>query len=337
MKLYRLQSFNGFDGLTLQEGDISSPGPREVLIQVQATSLNYRDIAIARGEYGGAQPKLGIIPLSDGAGNITAIGNEVAGFAVGDRVTAIFRQNWLGGPMPLRAVHGDLGGSRDGMLAQAVVLNEESIVKFPPHLSYSEAATLPCAAVTAWHAFHAGTASLAPGQTVLVLGSGGVAIFALQFAKRLGANVVAITSSEAKVDMLCSLGADVVINYAHKPDWQQQVLSMTNGIGVDRVIETGGAGTLERSLMSTAAHGRVILIGVLSGPARIDPAPILLKRIELIGISTGSRDMFEQMNRAIGQWQLHPVINHTFDFEDAKSAYDYLAGGNHIGKVIIAV
>jgi NADPH:quinone reductase-like Zn-dependent oxidoreductase len=172
---------------------------------------------------------------------------------------------------------------------------------------------------------------------VLVLGSGGVAIFALQFAKRLGANVVAITSSEAKVDMLRSLGADVVINYAHKPDWQQQVLSMTNGIGVDRVIETGGAGTLERSLMSTAAHGRVILIGVLSGPARIDPAPILLKRIELIGISTGSRDMFEQMNRAIGQWQLHPVINHTFDFEDAKSAYDYLAGGNHIGKVIIAV
>ncbi len=335
MKLYRLRSLESFDGLEMCEEDSPVAGPYDVSIRIRATSLNYRDIAIARNEYGVGQIKPGIIPLSDGAGDIIAVGDKVRGFAVGDRVAGIFRQNWQGGPMPLRAVRADLGGNRDGVLAQQVVLHEESIVKLPKHLSYEEGATLPCAAVTAWSALHIG-APLLPGQTILVLGSGGVSIFALQIAKRLGANVIATTSSEEKAGKLRGLGADTVINYTAHPEWQHEVLAAAGGIGVDRVIETGGAGTLERSLQATAMHGRVVLIGVLAGPGSINPASILQKRLDVVGISTGSRDTFEQMNRAMEQWALHPVIDTVFPFEEARAAYDYLLSGKHLGKVVIS-
>lgn len=335
MKLYRLSSLGNFDGLDIREEDAPTAGPYDVLVRMHAASLNYRDLAIARNEYGGGQLKPGIIPLSDGAGEIIAVGKRVRGFAVGDRVAGLFRQNWQGGPMPLRAVQADLGGNRDGVLAQQVAFNEESIVKLPAHLSYEEGATLPCAAVTAWSALHNG-APLMPGQTVLVLGSGGVSVFALQFAKHLGAKVIATTSSEAKAVHLKALGADTVINYTAHPEWQHEVMAATGGKGVDRVIETGGAGTLERSLQSTAMHGRIILIGVLSGPGAINPAPILFKRLQLTGISTGSRDMFEQMNLAMEQWGLHPVIDKTFSFAEVRTAYDYMYSGSHLGKIVIS-
>ncbi|WP_413723954.1 zinc-dependent alcohol dehydrogenase family protein [Sodalis sp. RH16] len=335
MKLYRLKTLTSFDGLEMCEEEAPTAGAHEVSIRIRATSLNYRDIAIARNQYGVGQIQPGIIPLSDGAGDIIAVGHQVRGFAVGDRVAGIFRQNWQGGPMPLRAVPADLGGNRDGVLAQQVVLYEEGIVKLPAHLSYEEGATLPCAAVTAWRALHDGT-PLLPGQTILILGSGGVSVFALQMAKRLGANVIATTSSEEKAAKLRALGADTVINYAAHGEWQHEVLAATGGIGVDRVIETGGPGTLERSLQATAMHGRVVVIGVLAGPGTINPAPILQKRLTLTGISTGSRDMFEQMNRALEQWALHPIIDTVFPFEEARAAYDYLLSGKHLGKVVIS-
>jgi NADPH:quinone reductase-like Zn-dependent oxidoreductase len=335
MRSYHVERFGDFDGLVAKDHAEPHPGPHEVLIRVAASSLNYRDIAMIRGEYGGPLPQPGFVPLSDGAGDIVAIGGRVRGFALGDRVAGIFRQNWLGGKMPLRALDSDLGGSRDGMLTQAIALNEESIVKIPAHLSHQEAATLPCAAVTAWHALHAGE-PVAPGQTVLVLGSGGVSVFALQFAKHIGARVIATSSNAKKLERLKSLGADDVINYSLVPDWDKEVLRLTDGHGVDRVIEIGGAGTLARSMRSTAISGRIIVIGVLAGQKDIDPSIILGRRLTVQAISTGSREMFESMNRALARWQLHPVIDRVFPFDAARDAYRYLADAGHFGKVVIA-
>lgn len=309
-------------------------GAHDVAIRVRASSLNFRDHAIISGFYGGPQPKPGVIPVSDGAGEIIAIGERVKGFAPGDRVAGIFRQNWYGGTMPVRALDSDLGCSRDGMLTEIAALHEESIVKIPAHLSYQEAATLPCAAITAWHALQAG-APIAPGETILTLGSGGVSTFALQFAHRSGARVISTTSNTEKAGRLRSLGADEIIDYSQTPDWELEVLRMTNGSGVDRVIETGGAGTLTRSLRATKVNGRVILIGVLAGDADINPAPILLKRLTVQAITTGSREMFENMNRAIEQWQLRPLIDRTFDFAQAVDAYRYLADQQHVGKIVV--
>jgi NADPH:quinone reductase-like Zn-dependent oxidoreductase len=305
------------------------------LIRVAASSLNFRDIAIVRKEYGGPLPPLGFVPLSDGAGDIAAVGARVRGFAVGDRVAGIFRQNWLGGKMPLRALDSDLGGSRDGMLTEAIALHEESIVKIPAHLSHQEAAALPCAAVTAWHALHAGE-PVAPGQTVLILGSGGVSVFALQFASRIGARVIAISSSDPKLERLKSLGADDTVNYSQHSEWDKEVLRLTDGQGVDRVVEIGGAGTLARSMRSAAVNGRIVVIGVLAGQKDIDPSPILGRRLTVQAISTGSREMFDEMNRAMARWQLRPVIDKVFAFEQAREAYRHLAQARHFGKVVIA-
>jgi NADPH:quinone reductase-like Zn-dependent oxidoreductase len=335
MRSYHVERFGGFDGLVIKEHAEPQAGPHDVLIRVAASSLNFRDIALIRGDYGGPLPPPGFVPLSDGAGDIVAIGARVRGFAVGDRVAGIFRQNWLGGKMPLRALASDLGGSRDGMLTQMIALHEEAIVKIPEHLSHQEAAALPCAAVTAWHALHTGE-PVAPGQTVLVLGSGGVSVFALQFAKHIGARVIATSSSANKLDRLKSLGADDVINYAQFPDWDKEVLRLTEGHGVDRVIEIGGAGTLARSMRATAISGRVVVIGVLAGQKDIDPSIILGRRLTVQAISTGSREMFENMNRALAQWQLHPVIDKVFSFDGARDAYRYLAEARHLGKVVIA-
>lgn len=309
-------------------------GPRDVLIRVMANSLNYRDLAIATGSYGGPRPKPDVIPVSDGAGVIVATGVDVTGYAPGDRVVGIFRQNWQGGAMPLRAAQSDLGGSRDGMLAELVALNEEAICKLPDYLSWSEAASLPCAAVTAWNGLTVG-GTVMPGQSVLVLGSGGVSLFALQFAKHLGARVIATTSSAAKADRLRALGADAVVNYRETPDWGEAVRALTDGVGVDRVIETGGSGTLQQSITAAAVQARIVLIGVLAGAGRIDPLPILLKRLTIQAISTGSREMLEQMLSAMQAWGMHPVIDRSFAFEDARAAYAHLRSGTHFGKIVI--
>lgn len=334
MKLYRVEELGTIGGLRLREEAFPEPGDHEVVVRVRATSLNYRDLAIIRLEYGGPAPDLNFVPLSDGAGEIVKLGGKVRGWSVGDRVAGLFRQNWLGGKMPLRTVKTDLGANLDGMLAEAVALNEEGIVKLPDHLSFEEGATLPCAALTAWNALNAGV-PIKPGHTVLVLGSGGVSIFAMQFAKSIGARVLATTSSDEKAARLRSMGADHVINYRTSPEWENAVMEFTGGTGADRILETGGGSSIDRSLRAAAVNGSVIVIGVLADNGKIDPLPILLRRLTVKAISTGSREMFEDMNAAISNWQLQPVIDRIFSFDQAPQAYEYLASGGHIGKIVI--
>jgi NADPH:quinone reductase-like Zn-dependent oxidoreductase len=289
------------------------PGPHQIVVQVRAVSLNYRDLGILGNS---AQPTPRI-PLSDGAGEVIAAGEAVTRVSVGDRVAGIFFQNWLAGDV-FAAVHdAALGGSVDGMLAEQVLLSEEGVVRIPDHLSYEEAATLPCAAVTVWNSL-VEQGGLRAGDTVLLLGTGGVSIFGLQFAKQHGARVIITSSSDEKLERARALGADETLNYKTTPDWEKSVWDLTGKRGVDHVVEVGGAGTLERSLRAVRAGGTVGLIGVLTGfEAQVNPILVLQKSIRLQGIYVGSRAMFESMNRALTQSKMRPVIDRVFAFDEA--------------------
>lgn len=333
MKAYEIHA--GADALKLVERPDPQPGYGQVLVRVRATSLNYRDLIVAQGNYAGQNSA--IIPMSDGAGDVVAIASGVTRVKVGDRVAGIFFQNWIAGAITKQIMKSDLGGGIDGMLAEFVVLNQDGLVHLPAHLSYEEGATLPCAAVTAWHGLVT-KGSVTAGETMLVLGTGGVSMFALQFAKLHGARVIATSSSDEKLERARTLGADETINYKTTPDWEKQVYQLTDQVGVDHVVEVGGAGTLSKSIQTVRYGGRISLIGVLSGFAgEINPQPILGKSITLQGIYVGSREMFEAMNRAIAQAQLQPVIDRVFPFTEAKAAYQYLQSGSHFGKVVIQV
>lgn len=333
MKAYEIHA--GADALKLVERPDPQPGYGQVLVRVRATSLNYRDLIVAQGNYAGQ--KSAIVPMSDGAGDVVAIGYGVTRVKVGDRVAGIFFQNWIAGAITKQIMKSDLGGGIDGMLAEFVVLNQDGLVHLPAHLSYEEGATLPCAAVTTWHGLVT-KGSVTAGETMLVLGTGGVSMFALQFAKLHGARVIATSSSDEKLERARTLGADETINYKTTPDWEKQVYQLTDQVGVDHVVEVGGAGTLSKSIQAVRYGGRISLIGVLSGFAgEINPQPILGKSITLQGIYVGSREMFEAMNRAIAQAQLQPVIDRVFPFTEAKAAYQYLQSGSHFGKVVIQV
>jgi len=337
MKLYEFRETKGIDSMMPVERDVPKPGPGEVLIRVHAVSLNYRDLLIAQGKYLRGL-KLPLIPLSDGAGEVAEIGSGVTRVKTGDRVAGIFMQNWLSGEVSPYVPRTALGGTVDGMLSEYVVLHQDGIVQIPSHLSYEEAATLPCAAVTAWNALT--TSTLKPGITVLVQGTGGVSIFGLQLAKLSGARVLVTSSSEEKLQKAATLGTAAVdlINYRTVPDWDQKVLERTNGIGVDHVIEVGGPGTLGRSMTAVRVGGRISVIGLLTGAdGTVNPMPILGKQIQVQGIFVGSRDMFEAMNRAITLHQLHPVIDKVFGFDEAHLALKYLESGAHFGKVVIRV
>ncbi len=328
MKAYQVGT-SGLQAVELPEPQVNWG---EVLIRVHAVSLNYRDLMVAGGKYPGLN--LPLIPLSDGAGEVMAIGEGVTSIQVGDRVAGIFFQDWLAGKLTRQKINSALGGAIDGMLAEYVVLNQAGVVRLPQHLSYAQGATLPCAAVTAWQAL-VQRGSLTAGETVLLLGTGGVSIFALQFAKLLGARVIITSSSDEKLAKAKALGANETINYRQYPDWEQEVYRLTQQEGVDQVVEVGGAGTLERSLRATAIGGRISLIGVLSGPGEFNHAQILRKSIDVQGIYVGSREMFETMNRAIELHQLRPVVDKVFSLETVPDAYAYLASGNHFGKVVI--
>lgn len=333
MKVYEIRQGTGRDALTLVERPDPQLGFGQVLIQVRATSLNYRDLIVAQGNYSGQQSSL--IPMSDGAGDVVAIGEGVTRLKVGDRVAGIFFQDWLAGTITKDIMKSDLGGGIDGMLAEYVTLDQNGVVLLPNHLSYEEGATLPCAAVTAWHALVT-KGGLKAGETVLLLGTGGVSIFALQFAKLHGARTIVTSSSDEKLERAKALGADETINYKTIPNWEEEVCRLTDSVGVDHVVEVGGAGTLEKSIKSARYGGRISLIGVLSGfGGEINPQPLLGKSITLQGIYVGSREMFEAMNRAIAHHQLKPIIDRTFTFTEANEAYQYLKGGSHFGKVII--
>jgi NADPH:quinone reductase-like Zn-dependent oxidoreductase len=336
MKVYELQSNAGIDALKLVERPEPEPKAGQVLIRVRATSLNYRDLIVAQGTYGSGQ-KYPLIPMSDGAGEVVAVGEGVTRVKVGDRVAGIFFQNWIYGQLTRQKMKSDLGGGIDGMLAEYVVLHQDGLVVLPNHISYEEGATLPCAAVTAWHAVVT-KGNVGAGETVLLLGTGGVSIFALQFAKIHGARVIITSSSNEKLARAKELGADETINYKITPDWEKQVYELSDRTGVDHVVEVGGAGTLPKSLQAVRIGGHISLIGVLSGRGeQVDPLPILFKSLTVQGIYVGSREIFEDMNQAIAQHQIKPVIDRVFGFNEAQQAYAYLQSAAHFGKVVIQV
>jgi NADPH:quinone reductase-like Zn-dependent oxidoreductase len=336
MKAWQFIKTFGLENLECIELPDPRPGPGQAVVRVRACSLNYRDLVVSKGGYGRAV-KPPLIPLSDGAGEVIAVGEGVTRVKVGDRVAGAFMQGWLDGPPDDAKAATALGGSIDGMLAGQVCLNADGLVRFPGHLSFEEAAALPCAAVTAWHSlFDSG--DLMPGETVLVQGSGGVSIFALQFAKQAGARVIATTSGrDGKAERLRALGADAVVNYRDTPEWDRPVREFTGGVGVDHVIEVGGAGTLPLSMKSVRRGGHIALIGVLAGGGEIDPRFIFLKQLRIQGIYVGSRTMFEAMNRAIEVSGMRPVVDRVFGFEEVKEAMNYLESGAHFGKVCIRV
>jgi NADPH:quinone reductase-like Zn-dependent oxidoreductase len=280
--------------------------------------------------------RLPLVPLSDGAGDVVEAGAEVTRFKAGDRVVASFFQNWIAGSAHPSIFRSALGGAIDGTLAEYVALNEEGLVRIPDYMSFEEASTLPCAALTSWNALVT-MGRIKSGETVLALGTGGVSIFALQFARIHGARVIATSSSDAKLAHLRELGASGVINYQTTPEWDVKVLEMTGGEGVDHVIEVGGSGTLTRSIRAVKLGGRISLIGLLAGGGQIDPMPMLLKSVTLQGIYVGSREMFEEMNRAMEVNNVQPVIDRIFPFSEAREAYRHLESGAHFGKVCIAV
>jgi NADPH:quinone reductase-like Zn-dependent oxidoreductase len=335
MKLYEIRETKGIDSLIRIEREVPKPAAGEVLVRIHAVSLNYRDLLITQGKYARGL-KLPLIPLSDGAGEVVAVGAGVTRVQRGDRVAGIFMQNWLSGEVSPYVARSALGGSVDGVLAEYVVFHEDGVVHIPPHLSYEEAATLPCAAVTAWNALT--TSTLKPGITVLVQGTGGVSIFALQFARLAGARVIATSSSDEKLKRTAELGASDGINYRSVPDWDTAVLERTNGIGVDHIVEVGGPGTLARSLNAVRVGGRISVIGLLTGPeTAVNPMPILGKQIQVQGIFVGSREIFEAMNRAISLHQFRPVVDRVIPFEEAREALKYMQSGSHFGKIVIRV
>ncbi len=323
--------------IRLVERPDPSPGPDQVLVRVRAASLNYRDQAIPAGTYIGGPLTRDTIPLSDGAGDVVAVGAGVTKYKIGDRVVATFTQIPPdGSPFAARLA---LGCPLDGMLAERVVLYEDGLLPIPEGLSYEEAACLPCAGVTAWHALmHAGR-PLTAGDTVLALGTGGVSIFALQFAAAAAARVIVTSSSDAKIARAHSLGASDGINYVTTPNWDQEALALTRGRGVDCVIEVGGVGTLNKSFQSLAFGGKVVLIGLLTGRAGgdINPYTLMPKRGNLHGIFVGDREMFVEMNRAIEGNGLRPAVDKVFSFDDAPAAYRYQSAGQFVGKVVISI
>ena len=333
MRAWRFVDGFGFDNLRIVDLPEAAPGPGQALVQVRACSLNFRDLVVTKGGYGRAV-KAPLTPLSDGAGEVIAVGEGVTRVKPGDRVCGIFMQRWLSGPPDDDKAASAMGGAINGMLAEQVCLNAEGLVRFPDHLSFTEAATLPCAAVTAWNAlFRSG--NLTPGESVVVQGTGGVSVFALQFAALAGARVIATSSSDQKLERVRALGAVAGINYRTTPEWDKPVKELTNGIGADHIVEVGGGGTLPASIRAARRGGHIALIGVVAGTAEVDTRPVFLKSLRVHGIYVGSREMFEEMNRAISAHQLRPVVDRVFAFDQAIDAMRYLETGAHFGKVCL--
>jgi NADPH:quinone reductase-like Zn-dependent oxidoreductase len=333
MRAWTIPSF-GFDNLQLIDRPEPTPGPGQVVVAVRAVSLNFRDLLIVRGQY---NPRMAFprIPCSDAAGEVIAIGPGVTRVAVGDRVCGTFMQTWVAGRLTDAAGRSALGGEIDGVLAERLLLSEKGVVQYPAHLSAEEAATLPCAAVTAWHALAEG--GLRAGETVLLQGTGGVSIFALQIAKQFGARVLITSGHDEKLARAIQMGASAGVNYRTTPDWDKWARSQTGGIGVDHIVEVGGAGTLERSFKAVRTGGHIALIGVLAGTGSVNPIPVLMRSLIVRGIFVGSREMFEDMNRAFELHQTRPTIDRVFDFDQFPTALRRLESGTHFGKMVVRV
>ena len=335
MRYYCLEHGFGIDALQLREKELPQPGPEQVLVRLRAAALNYRDLLVIEGSYSRSLP-LPLIPLSDGAGEVVQIGTDVTRWQVGDLVAGTFFQDWEAGDISELTPKSALGGSIDGVLAEYALFHQRGLVSLPSHLGFTEGATLPCAGLTAWHCLASGP--VACGSTVLTLGTGGVSIFTLQFARAAGARVIATTGSPEKEARLRELGASDVINYRTEPAWEKRVLELTNGRGVDIVVEVGGAGTLAQSMKATRLGGHISLIGVLAGQqGEVSPLPAVMKNLRIQGIYVGHRQMFQEMNRAIELHALRPVVDRVFPFAEAKEALRYLQSGAHFGKVVIEI
>ena len=333
MKAWQIPSF-GIDSLEFAERPTPEPGPGQVRVKIGAVSFNYRDLLMAKGLY---NPKLHLprIPCSDGAGEVDAIGEGVTRWNTGDRVAGIFMQNWLDGPLTPVKAKGALGGDIDGMLAEYVVLNENGFVEMPRHFGFEEAATLPCAAVTAWNALAAG--DVKPGSTVLVQGTGGVSMFALQFARLKGARVLGISGSEEKLERAIGLGLDAGLNYRTHPEWDRWAVDETGGDGVDLIVEVGGQGTLARSLRAIRMGGTIAQVGILSGSAEPLAVPTILhKQAKIQGIYVGSRKDFQDMNKAISLTRMRPV-GANFHWDQAREVLKRMEQGQHFGKLVVTV
>ncbi|MSQ93329.1 MAG: NAD(P)-dependent alcohol dehydrogenase [Gemmataceae bacterium] len=334
MKTITLAAF-GIENLQIIDRPEPTPGPGQVLLKMKAWSLNYRDLLVAKGLYN-PKLKLPFVPLSDGVGEVIGVGDGVTRVKVGDRVAGCFMQRWINGELNDAGAKSGLGGNIEGIAAEQVILHEDGVVKFPDHLTDEEAATLPCAALTAWNALVT-QGKLKANQTVLIQGTGGVSIFALQFASLLGARVIATSSSNAKLERVKQMGASDGINYKETPNWEEKVKELTGGAGVDHVVEVGGAATFNQSLKAVRLGGRISLIGVLAGKGEVNLMPVLMKGVCVQGIFVGSRAMFEAMNREIAVEELRPVVDRVFAFGEIQAALKHMEAGAHFGKICIVV
>ena len=323
----------GINALHLEEMTARELKLNEVCVRVHAVSLNYRDLINVNM---GVRQEL--IPLSDGAGSVEEVGEEVSSLKKGDRVVGLFFPLWQSGNIDAYRLSSARGGTpTDGMLAQYVYGPEDSFLKFPEYLSYEEASTLPCAGLTAWNALVV-QGKLKAGETLVIMGTGGVALFALQLAKSIGARVILISSKDEKLEKAKKMGADDLINYAKNPNWEELVMEKTSHVGADLVLELGGGGTLSKSMASVKVNGRISLVGVLTGfHGEINPLPILTKSLIVNGIYVGSSDMQKQFHRALEVNEIHPVIDRVFKFEQVKEAYEYMKSAQHLGKIVIRV
>ncbi len=332
MKAWQIVSSGGINALRLTDVEMPTPTQGQVRVRIEASSLNYRDLLMIEDPIG-RNLQLPRVPNSDGSGTITAVGAGVKGLREGDRVASCFFSTWVDDVITREAMTSALGGALDGVLAEEVVLSADGVVTLPKDYSAVQGSTLPCAALTAWHALF-GVKRIQKGDRVLLLGTGGVSIFAMQFAIAVGAEVFIISSSDEKLARAKSMGAHHLINYKKFPNWESTILELTNGVGVDLTVEVGGSGTVTRSIEATKVGGVVCLIGVLSEGV-LDPTLVMRKSIRLQGIYVGSRAMFQEMNRAIDNFNIKPVIDQEFNFDSAPEAFVALKSQKHFGKLVI--
>lgn len=336
MKQAQISKF-GLENLNIEEVPTpDAPGPNEVMVRIYAASLNYRDSLVVEGKYNPKFP-LPLVPCSDGAGEVVSVGKDVKEFDVGDRVCLTFAPKWIAKEASHFEMRYTIGGPLPGTLREFAIVPESGLVPIPHHLSYEEAATLPCAALTAWSGFYE-FSQLKPGDTVVVQGTGGVSIFALQFAKIAGAKVIVTSSSEEKLAKAKELGADSLINYKESPEWGKEVRKITNKVGADHIIEVGGAGTLEQSIAACRPFGVIHLIGILAGKSgELNLLPAVMNNLKIQGLVVGGRNAFLEMNKAIETSGLRPVVDRVFPLDKIKEAIQYLRSGSHFGKIVIKI